>query len=60
MLEREGSPSRYLTTEYCVKRPLYNSSTINILKQTLLNTSEEKKTSKGSRWSRKKKDSHEI
>lgn len=34
MLEREGSPSRYLTTEYCVKRPLYNSSTINILKQT--------------------------
>ena len=34
MLEREGSPSRYLTTEYCVKRPLYNSTTINILKQT--------------------------
>ena len=26
MLEREGSPSRYLTVEYCVKRPLDNSA----------------------------------
>ena len=26
MLEREGSPSRYMTVEYCVKRPLYNSA----------------------------------
>ena len=33
MLEREGSPSRYLTVEYCVKRSLSNSSTINVMKQ---------------------------
>ena len=26
MLERIGSPSRYLSVEYCVKRPLYNSA----------------------------------
>ena len=26
MLERVGSPSRYLSVEYCVKRPLYNSA----------------------------------
>lgn len=34
MLEREGMPSRYLTTEYCVKRALENSVTENVMKQT--------------------------
>ena len=38
----------------------FGKKSTNSEKQTLLNTSEEKKTSKGSRWSRKKKDSHEI
>lgn len=33
MLEREGSPSRYMTVEYCVKRPLYNSSFKSVRKQ---------------------------
>ncbi len=32
MLEREGSPSRYLTVEYCVKRPLYNSAILTVKK----------------------------
>ncbi len=34
MLEREGSPSRYLSVEYCVKRPLYNSMILGAQKQT--------------------------
>ncbi len=33
MLEREGSPSRYMTVEYCVKRPLYNSAILMNQKQ---------------------------
>ena len=33
MLEREGSPSRYMTVEYCVKRPLYNSAILTVKKQ---------------------------
>ena len=33
MLEREGSPSRYLTVEYCVKRPLSNSAYVSVRKQ---------------------------
>ena len=33
MLEREGSPSRYMTVEYCVKRPLYNSAILMVKKQ---------------------------
>ncbi len=33
MLEREGSPSRYMTVEYCVKRPLYNSAVLMSQKQ---------------------------
>lgn len=33
MLEREGSPSRYMTVEYCVKRPLYNSAFKSVRKQ---------------------------
>ena len=33
MLEREGSPSRYMTMEYCVKRPLYNSAILLVKKQ---------------------------
>lgn len=33
MLEREGSPSRYLTVEYCIKRPLSNSAYVLIRKQ---------------------------
>lgn len=33
MLEREGSPSRYMTVEYCVKRPLYNSAYKSVRKQ---------------------------
>ena len=33
MLEREGSPSRYMTVEYCVKRPLYNSAILMVQKQ---------------------------
>lgn len=33
MLEREGSPSRYMTIEYCVKRPLYNSAILMNQKQ---------------------------
>ncbi|MBO5102749.1 MAG: hypothetical protein J6C13_01495, partial [Clostridia bacterium] len=33
MLEREGSPSRYMTVEYCVKRPLYNSAILIVKKQ---------------------------
>ena len=35
MLEREGSPSRYLSVEYCVKRPLYNSMILGAQKQTV-------------------------
>lgn len=34
MLERVGSPSRYLSVEYCVKRPLYNSAVLQSLEQT--------------------------
>jgi len=33
MLERVGSPSRYLSVEYCVKRPLYNSSVLQSIHQ---------------------------
>ena len=33
MLERDGSPSRYLNIEYCVKRPLNNSSFLQMIKQ---------------------------
>ena len=33
MLERDGSPSRYLNVEYCVKRPLNNSSFLQMIKQ---------------------------
>lgn len=33
MLEREGSPSKYMTVEYCVKRPLYNSAILTVKKQ---------------------------
>lgn len=38
MLEREGMPSRYLTTEYCVKRALESSSTENVMNQTKMIT----------------------
>lgn len=38
MLEREGSPSRYLTVEYCVKRPLYNSAFTTVKKQVAYST----------------------
>ena len=39
---------------------LFGKKSANSEKQTLLNTSEEKKTSKGRWWSKKKKDSHEL
>ena len=38
----------------------FGKKSTNSEKQTLLNTSEEKKTSKGSRWNKNKKDSHEL
>ena len=38
MLEREGSPSRYMTVEYCVKRPLYNSAYKSVRKQITYTT----------------------
>jgi len=38
MLEREGSPSRYMTVEYCVKRPLYNSAYKSVRKQIIYST----------------------
>ena len=33
MLERDGSPSRYLNIEYCVKRPLNNSAFLQLRNQ---------------------------
>ena len=39
---------------------LFGKKSANSEKQTLLNTSEEKKTSKGRWWSKNKKDSHEL
>lgn len=33
MLERDGSPSRYLNIEYCVKRPLNNSAFLQMRNQ---------------------------
>ena len=33
MLERDGSPSRYLNIEYCVKRPLNNSAFVQMRNQ---------------------------
>jgi len=38
VLERDGLPSRYLTTEYCVKRPLANSVLISVGKQITLSS----------------------
>jgi len=38
VLERDGLPSRYLTTEYCVKRPLVNSVLISVGKQITLSS----------------------
>lgn len=36
VLERDGLPSRYLTTEYCVRRPLSNSVLTSVQKQVKL------------------------
>ncbi len=38
MLERDGSPSKYLTMEYCIKRPLYNSSILTVHKIIIYTT----------------------
>jgi len=38
MLEREGTPSRYLSVEYCVKRPLYNSAILSSKRLTIFTT----------------------
>ena len=38
MLERAGSPSRYLSVEYCIKRPLYNSAILTVKKLMLYAT----------------------
>lgn len=36
VLERDGLPSRYLTSEYCVRRPLANSVLNSVMKQIKL------------------------
>ncbi len=36
VLERDGLPSRYLTTEYCIRRPLDNSILVSVKKQITL------------------------
>ncbi len=38
MLEREGMPSKYMSVEYCVKRPLYNSAILSTQKLTIFAT----------------------
>ncbi len=35
VLERDGLPSRYLTTEYCIRRPLANSVLVSVKKQVM-------------------------
>lgn len=36
ILEREGLPSKYLTAEYCIRRPLSSSALIGVKEQTRL------------------------
>ena len=38
MLEREGLPSKYMSVEYCVKRPLYNSAILSTQRLTIFTT----------------------
>ena len=38
MLEREGTPSKYMSVEYCVKRPLYNSAILSSQRMTIFTT----------------------
>ena len=38
MLERDGTPSKYMSVEYCVKRPLYNSAILGAQRLTVFVT----------------------